>query len=94
MPSRLCPCGKRIPLSQSICSACAGKYGSDRDQWPEWLRFCVRDAQREIDRDRRHDELTVFDDDPVDDRYPSEMPGNVGVAWDYIEWAMLDNDRD
>jgi hypothetical protein len=49
----------------------------------------VNDVQRELNRDRRHDELTVFDDDPVDDRYPSELPNNVGAAWEYIARDML-----
>jgi hypothetical protein len=89
MASRRCPCGKRIPLHQSVCAACADKYGTDRAAWPEWLRFCVRDTQRELDCDRRHDELTVFDDDPVDDRYPSELPNNVRAAWSYIARNML-----
>lgn len=94
MPSRLCPCGKRIPLSQSICSACARLYGTNRAAWPEWLRFYVRDRQRELDGDRRHDELTIFDDDPVDDRYPSELPNDVGAAWSYIAGSMLYGEAD
>jgi len=44
---RHCVCGAEIPANWRLCANCLAKYGSDRDQWPDWLDYLVTDHQRE-----------------------------------------------
>ena len=60
--NRRCVCGEYIPNSWSICKECLEIYGADRDAWPSWLSFAVADGQREINRNRRHDEVAYNDE--------------------------------
>ena len=42
-----CPaCLERKGRNFAICSNCFDEYGSDREAWPEWLRFLVNDNKR------------------------------------------------
>jgi len=69
-------------------------YGKNPKSWPRWVRFSVKDTQKEINRDRRHDHWTLFDDD-ADDTYPSERGnGAIEAAWDYIEETRPDDHDD
>ena len=52
---RRCPCGKQIRIDRRLCNECAGIYGINKQEWPEWLRWMVSDIQRELDFDRNHD---------------------------------------
>ena len=61
--SRKCVCGKSISLRRQLCGECLETYGSDKDKWPEWLKWLVNDNQRRINYERRHDELTIFNDE-------------------------------
>ena len=60
--NRRCVCGEHIPYSWSVCKECLEIYGADRDAWPAWLLFAVSDEQREIDYNRRHDEVAYNDE--------------------------------
>ena len=59
---KVCSCGKEIPFTWSLCSACLKKYGADRNKWPAWLLFHVNDLNREMMADRLHDETTYNDE--------------------------------
>ena len=63
MCKRYCVCGRAIPFKRQLCGECLEIYGDDLKEWPEWLRWQVSDIQREIDYERRHDELTIFNDE-------------------------------
>lgn len=56
---RRCVCGVGISPRRRLCKECLDIYGSDSDEWPEWLRWQISDIQREIDHDRRHDEVEI-----------------------------------
>lgn len=80
---RRCVCGAPIRASNSLCPSCLDEYGRDPGQWPEWVRYLVREERREVDRARLHREYALWvDTTPVDDRYPSEMGnGAIAAAW-------------
>lgn len=59
---RHCVCGKVITLNSSLCNDCLKEHGSDPEKWAEWVRFLVSDEQKEIDRQRRHPELSLNDE--------------------------------
>jgi len=88
---RYCPCGARIAWNRSLCRDCVDEYGSDKERWPAWLRFCVADIQREINYERRHDDLAI----EPDDRYPSEMgDGAIEASWAAIgSWIDTDGEQ-
>ena len=83
MGARRCVCGIAIPWHWSLCAACLERHGADRARWPEWVAYLVADIQRELDDDRRHDHLTLYDGEiEADDRYPSERgDGAIDAAW-------------
>lgn len=58
---RKCVCGANIPINRSICGDCSKQYGSNSKLWPDWLKFLSQDNQKEVDRERRHDELELFE---------------------------------
>ncbi|HNZ15572.1 MAG TPA: hypothetical protein PKI51_06170 [Anaerolineaceae bacterium] len=61
--SRECVCGKPISIKRQLCGECLESYGSDKNKWPEWLKWAVNDTQRVINAERRHDEITIFNDE-------------------------------
>ena len=40
-------CGKTITMSYDICADCATLYGPTYSDFPPWLLFLLREAQRE-----------------------------------------------
>ncbi len=56
---RRCACGKPIKGKVHLCVACLEIYGSDRAEWPEWLKFMVNDLEREYASDRRADNFEI-----------------------------------
>ena len=56
---RRCACGKPIRGKAHLCAACLSIYGSDRAEWPEWLKFMVNDLEREYAGDRRADKFEI-----------------------------------
>ena len=64
---RLCVCGVPIPANRALCYTCRQDYGLDRTLWPEWLRVWMRNYQRELDYELRHDDIPLgwFDEDEV-----------------------------
>jgi len=60
--TRHCVCGKPITITSRLCNECLGKYGSDPDKWETWVTFLVSDEQKEIDRERRHREVSVSEE--------------------------------
>ncbi len=58
---RSCVCGTRIAWNRTLCHGCLTQYGEDRNAWPKWLRAWVKDAQREIDAKRNHDEWEYYE---------------------------------
>ena len=79
-------CGSSRGIKWTLCTECLAEYGKDKAKWPEWLRFLVNDVQREIDDERRHHELALFDSD---ERYPSERSDPVSASWHYIRDYMM-----
>ena len=59
---RLCVCGRYIGWKQSLCKTCLSKYGRKSIAWPDWLDRWVSSMQKEIDHDRRHDDLELYDE--------------------------------
>ena len=50
-----CPtCGGWKQLRAHLCRECERKYGTNRDEWSEWLRFLVNDCERETYQDELH----------------------------------------
>jgi len=51
---KTCPvCGKIITRRAFMCGACYDTYGGEKDKWPEWLRYLIRDYERERMSERR-----------------------------------------
>lgn len=63
--ARHCVCGKIITINSSLCNDCLKVHGTDRNQWPEWVRFLVAEEQKELDRERRHRELQLDEEHPL-----------------------------
>lgn len=88
-------CGKRVPWNWFLCRDCHSEYG-DFDEWPDWLRELKRNEQRRRYRIKRGDysHPPYFDDEPIDDRYPSEISldfafevcEEMGVDWESEDW--------
>jgi hypothetical protein len=74
-----------------LCPDCLAKYGTDKNAWPEWLRFWVKDTLREANAAHRYREETLNEEwlGHIDDRYPSERPNDVGASWNYIRNGMM-----
>jgi hypothetical protein len=90
-----CVCGADIPLNRSLCADCLQRYGRRASEWPDWVRWLVRDRQRELDADRYHDELALDDGGAgaTSSRYPSEMgDAGIDVAWRWIRSTRHSND--
>jgi hypothetical protein len=51
---KTCVCGATIPNRGSLCKDCLSIYGTDKDLWPEWLKFMIADMDRESQYERRH----------------------------------------
>jgi len=45
--TKRCICGTEIPNGWNLCASCLEKYGTDRTLWEPWLKYLVRDHQRE-----------------------------------------------
>ena len=54
-----CVCGVEIPSNRSLCRECVEIYGTNPNEWPEWLRWQVDDIQREWDYERNNDCLPL-----------------------------------
>lgn len=66
MHTRHCVCGCVIVGRKPLCVSCFTKYGGDSEKWPAWVRFIVRDEQKEMDRERNHDyDLEYFDETTI-----------------------------
>ena len=43
----ICPlCSSRKPRSSDLCKECRFIYGTNPQEWPEWLRFLINDNAR------------------------------------------------
>lgn len=42
-----CVCGKIITSQYDLCANCLREYGTDRSEYPEWLKFMIADLKRE-----------------------------------------------
>lgn len=60
---RRCACGSVIRLRDSICKNCRIKYGNDRSEWPEWMKFLVSQEQSEINKKRNRSFALFIDDE-------------------------------
>ena len=60
---RQCVCGQRITGRNHLCKECLVIYGTNRAEWPEWLKFLVNDIDREQKQDKCIDchEITFTD---------------------------------
>lgn len=59
--NRQCVCGKPIKINKRLCPECIAIYGTDPDEWPEWLRWLVGDIQRDIQYDYSHNDHVSID---------------------------------
>ncbi len=50
-------CGKRITWRFWICEEHRKEYGNNMRDWPEWLRFLVKDIAKERYSDERQQRL-------------------------------------
>lgn len=81
---RHCGCGATIRDRDSLCQRCLGIYGADATLWPAWLRYLVREEERDLQRAAEQPGEPVPDEppEPRDDRYPSERGrGAIEAAW-------------
>jgi len=62
-----CPCGNKIPMNKELCPACAEIYGTNREEYPQWLVEWLRDYRREQAAERRYAEHEVQFTDMGDD---------------------------
>ena len=86
---KMCVCGeKSIANRRDLCKDCLKDYGTDKDEWPEWLKFAVKDTQRTYDYDRRHDDLEVWDSADT-----SEEDDDVVIFGDDDE-VVTDDEKD
>jgi len=46
-------CGKQITYSYDICYPCAKRYGGAYSDFPEWLKYLLRESQKERRRRSR-----------------------------------------
>jgi len=56
---RRCVCGKPIKGKTHLCADCLEIYGTDRTDWPEWLKFLVNDLDREYAAEKRFDQHEI-----------------------------------
>ena len=56
-----CFCGKAIPVNWRLCKEHAAEYGTDPEQWDDWLKFLMTDIKREYDQDRNSHEIDDCD---------------------------------
>lgn len=54
---KTCVCGKRINPKSDLCKDCSDTYGTDKNDWPDWLTFMVADIRREYKYENRHADL-------------------------------------
>ncbi len=63
---KLCVCSKPIRPKFWFCAECQAKYGDDREQWPEYVVFMVKDINREwmseMDWAKRHGKQVSWKD--------------------------------
>jgi len=45
--NKRCICGKVITSNFDLCSKCLQQYGTNRDEYPDWLKFFIADLKRE-----------------------------------------------
>lgn len=60
---KTCVCGKAIINRADLCAECKDLYGTDKKDWPEWLRFMVADMKREYDYELRHGNDLEYDEE-------------------------------
>ena len=59
---KMCVCGKKsLAAGRDLCAGCLSTHGADKDRWPEWLVFAIKDTQRLYDHDRSHDDMEQWD---------------------------------
>lgn len=61
---RYCPCGKQISTNRRLCGDCINIYGTNPQEWPEWLHWMVSDIQRELDFERNRGYIGLDDIEP------------------------------
>lgn len=58
---KTCFCGAVIPNHWLLCKAHAAEFGTNRKEWPEWLKFLEADNKREYDAARNSHEIDDCD---------------------------------
>lgn len=61
--NKKCICGKVITSRFDLCSRCIDEYGTNRSEWPDWLKFLISDMKREAYQEKQIDkhEITFTD---------------------------------
>lgn len=77
-----CACGKTINTKNDLCKECLELYGTNKLEWPEWLRFMVADLKREYEYELRHGRDLEFDEERDYSENP-EMDFDT-FAWDNV----------
>ena len=80
---RQCVCGELIKADWTLCPTCLKYYGNDRSTWPEWLRDWSQSVNNEINQDRRHLDLELFDEYSTDVIEGARMSKPVDVSTSY-----------
>ena len=60
---KTCACGKAINTKNDLCRECLELYGTDKAEWPEWLRFLVADLKREYEYEIKHGSDLEYDEE-------------------------------
>jgi len=89
---RYCVCGLRIAPSTPLCARCARQYGTKVEAWPEWLKFWVRDVDRERKRENRHQDLEFREEIDYEiygspKGKPTSTPDPTGFEIEQDEWG-------
>lgn len=81
--ARYCICGKALPIKWRLCPDCFKVYGHKAKQWPEWLRDWSQSVNNEINQERRHLDLELFDEYSTDVIEGARMSKPVDVSTSY-----------
>jgi hypothetical protein len=76
-----CACGKSIKGKNDLCHECLEVFGTDKAEWPEWLRFMVADLKREYEYELRHGRDLEFDEERDSD--------NPGMDFEDFIWENV-----
>lgn len=90
--TRFCVCGKAIYRNKTLCEDCVKKYSLDRSTWEPWLLEWVQSYQKEIDHDRRHRHLPVYEETETGSKVfmSSDAVQNLNRAMDNPEMEFED----